>query len=118
MTAMTPGTTQLDVYSWNRRLSKYVKAGKYQRVMMLYQQMQHEGLRLSTFTFVPVLHVPIYEHLKMAGVFINRSFKVLVSLMCLWQLALLTCIPNVRAWRKHGKCSTRCPHAMWSLGMP
>jgi hypothetical protein len=30
MTAMTPGTIQLDVYSWNRRLSKYVKAGKYQ----------------------------------------------------------------------------------------
>ncbi len=55
MAAMTPGTIQLDVYSWNRRLSKYVKAGKYQRVMMLYQQMQHEGLRLSTFTFVPVL---------------------------------------------------------------
>jgi len=27
-------------------------------------------------------------------------------------------MPNVGAWMTHGECSTRCPHPMWSLGLP
>jgi hypothetical protein len=51
--------------------------------------------------------VPVYELLKRAGMVVNRLFKVVVSLMYLWAVASLTCMPNVGAWRMLQECSTR-----------
>ncbi|KAH9535066.1 hypothetical protein CY35_17G034800 [Sphagnum magellanicum] len=38
--AMAPGTVQMDSFSWNRRLTKYVKTGEYEKTMELFKQMQ------------------------------------------------------------------------------
>ncbi|KAH9544538.1 hypothetical protein CY35_13G126800 [Sphagnum magellanicum] len=54
--AMAPGTVQMDSFSWNRRLAKYVKAGEYEKTMELFKQMQKRGMRPDKFTFVPVLN--------------------------------------------------------------
>ncbi len=53
---MAPGTVQMDSFSWNRRLAKYVKAGEYEKTMELFKQMQKRGMRPDRFTFVPVLN--------------------------------------------------------------
>jgi hypothetical protein len=39
--AMAPGTVQLNIFSWNQKLTKYVN-GRPDKVMQLFQQMQHE----------------------------------------------------------------------------
>ncbi|CAK9264941.1 unnamed protein product [Sphagnum jensenii] len=54
--AMAPGTVQMDSFSWNRRLAKYVKTGEYEKTMELFKQMQKRGMRPDKFTFVPVLN--------------------------------------------------------------
>ncbi|CAK9867352.1 unnamed protein product [Sphagnum jensenii] len=54
--AMAPGTVQMDSFSWNRRLAKYVKTGEYEKTMELFKQMQKRGMRPDRFTFVPVLN--------------------------------------------------------------
>jgi pentatricopeptide repeat protein len=36
---MAPGTVQLHSSSWTRRLTRYVKAGQYEKMMELFQQM-------------------------------------------------------------------------------
>jgi len=50
----------------------------------------------------------------------NKSFKVDKGCTSLWGIAWLLCMQNEGAWRMPGesKCSTRCDHMMWSLGMP
>ncbi|CAK9238066.1 unnamed protein product [Sphagnum troendelagicum] len=56
LAAMAPGTVQLDMFSWNRRLARYVKAGQYEKTIELYQEMQQKGMSPDNFTFVPVLN--------------------------------------------------------------
>ncbi|CAK9253763.1 unnamed protein product [Sphagnum jensenii] len=46
----------LGIFSWKRRLAKYVKAGEYEKTMELFKQMQKRGMRPDRFTFVPVLN--------------------------------------------------------------
>ncbi|KAH9536459.1 hypothetical protein CY35_16G000400 [Sphagnum magellanicum] len=53
---MAPGTVQMDSFSWNRRLAKYLKAGEYEKTMELFKQMQKRGMRPNRVTFVLVLN--------------------------------------------------------------
>jgi hypothetical protein len=46
--------------------------------------------------------------MKMAGLFINISFKVIASLMSLRGVAWLACMQNVGTLMILGECSTRC----------
>ncbi len=56
LVAMAPGTVQLDMFSWNKRLARYVKAGQHEKTIELYQEMQQKGMSPDNFTFVPVLN--------------------------------------------------------------
>ncbi len=58
LATMVPGTVQLDSFSWNTRLARYVKAGQHEKVMELFQQMQLEegGANTNSYTFVLVLN--------------------------------------------------------------
>ncbi|CAM6002934.1 unnamed protein product [Sphagnum balticum] len=56
LAAMAPGTVQLDMFSWNRRLARYVKAGQHEKTIELYQEMQQKGMSPDNFFFVPVLN--------------------------------------------------------------
>ncbi|CAK9227338.1 unnamed protein product [Sphagnum troendelagicum] len=44
------------MFSWNRRLARYVKAGQHEKTIELYQEMQQKGMSPDNFTFVPVLN--------------------------------------------------------------
>ncbi|KAJ7570944.1 hypothetical protein O6H91_01G141200 [Diphasiastrum complanatum] len=56
LAAMALGTVQLNIFSWNTRLARYVKTGQYDRTMELFRQMQRECVSPNEFTFVPVLN--------------------------------------------------------------
>jgi pentatricopeptide repeat protein len=53
---MAPGIIQLHSFSWTRMLTRYVKAGQYEKMMELFQQMQQAGMSPNGFTFLPVLN--------------------------------------------------------------
>jgi len=40
MAAMAPGSLQLHIFLWNKKLAKYVKDGQPETVMQLFQQIQ------------------------------------------------------------------------------
>ncbi len=52
---MPPGTVQLSILGWNKKLMRYVKDGQPGKAMQLFQQMQQEGMNPDKFTFVHVL---------------------------------------------------------------
>jgi pentatricopeptide repeat protein len=118
---MAPGTIQLNAFSWNIKLCRYVKAARYEKTIELFQQMEQECRTPNEFTFVPVLNVCaslLLQALK-EGRFVDEQIiqgggksDVFVGTQVLW-----TCMPNVGAWRMHGEQSQRCPPAMWYLGM-
>ncbi len=56
MAAMAPGKLQLHIFSWNKKLAKYVKDGQLERPMQLFQQIQREGMSPDKFTFVQVIN--------------------------------------------------------------
>jgi len=43
LAAMAPGTLQLDSFSWNRRLARYVKAGRPEKTVELFRELQQKG---------------------------------------------------------------------------
>ncbi|CAM6094164.1 unnamed protein product [Calypogeia fissa] len=53
---MAPGTVPLSVFSWNKRLTRCVKAKQFQKALELFEQMQIHDLKPDRFTFVPVIH--------------------------------------------------------------
>jgi pentatricopeptide repeat protein len=56
LAAMAPGTVQLDRFSWDTRLARCGKAGRHEKTIALFQEMQKKGMTPNTFTFVPVLN--------------------------------------------------------------
>jgi hypothetical protein len=40
MAVMAPGTVQLNIFAWNKKLAKYVKAGEPEKTLQLFQQSQ------------------------------------------------------------------------------
>ncbi|CAM6092735.1 unnamed protein product [Calypogeia fissa] len=56
LTAMLPGSVQPNIFSWNGKLIKYVKAGQYEQAVELFQQMEKLGLNLDKFSFIPAIN--------------------------------------------------------------
>ncbi len=56
LAVITPGTLQSSIFSWNTRLAKHAKAGQYDEMMELFQQLQQEGIVPDKFTFARMLH--------------------------------------------------------------
>ncbi len=55
LAAMLPGTMQPNLFSWNRRLGRHVKAGEYEKVMEGFRELQSQDMLPDRFTFVQVL---------------------------------------------------------------
>jgi pentatricopeptide repeat protein len=56
LAALSPGTVEWDMFSWNRRLSRDVKAGQHETTIELFHEMQQKGMSFDRFSFVPVLN--------------------------------------------------------------
>ncbi|CAK9215302.1 unnamed protein product [Sphagnum troendelagicum] len=54
--AMVPGTVQLNMFTWNKRLAEYVKTRQAKKAMQLFQHLQQDGMKPDKFTFVQVLN--------------------------------------------------------------
>jgi len=69
-----------------------IEGGQPKKEMQLFEQMQLEGMTPDKFTFVQVIKACacLGAFQDMAGLFISRSFKVVVSLMSLWAVAWLS----------------------------
>jgi pentatricopeptide repeat protein len=50
--AMTLSTMHLNIFAWNKKLTKYVRDGKHEKAIQLFQHMQRKGMNLDKFTFV------------------------------------------------------------------
>lgn len=53
MAAIVPGILQLNNFSCNQRLARYVRAGQYEKILELFQQMQEDCMIPDRLTFVP-----------------------------------------------------------------
>jgi pentatricopeptide repeat protein len=96
-----------------------VKCGDGRKALELFQQMKLEAVEPNSVTFVGVLNACASIGALEEGRHLHQQIlESNCESISLWAIASLTCIPNVGAWRRLGEYSTRCPHAMWSLGLP
>jgi hypothetical protein len=57
LASMAPGTIQLDSFSWNRKLARYVKARQHEKTVELSKEMKQRGTSTADrFTFVLMLN--------------------------------------------------------------
>ncbi|CAK9862048.1 unnamed protein product [Sphagnum jensenii] len=89
LSAMVPGTVQSDIFSWNVRLARFVKAGHYKTAIELFQRLQQEGMIPDTFTFVQLLNA-------CAGLQALEECRH-IHVQIMERGSLLTCMPNVGA---------------------
>ncbi|CAK9870037.1 unnamed protein product [Sphagnum jensenii] len=54
--AMVPGTVQLNMFTWNKRLAEYVKTRQAEKAMQLFQHLQQDSMKPDKITFVQVLN--------------------------------------------------------------
>jgi pentatricopeptide repeat protein len=50
MAAMAPGKVQLNIFGWNKKLEKYVKAGQPEKALQLFQQLQQQEESIGTIS--------------------------------------------------------------------
>ncbi len=64
-----------------------MKDGQPEKAMLLSQQMQYEGMTPDKIHFGSgdLRYLLVAEQLKMAGLFMSSSFKVVANLMSLWE---------------------------------
>jgi pentatricopeptide repeat protein len=117
--AMDPCTVQLNIFGWNKKLTKHVKAGQPEKVRQLSQQMQREGMSPEKFTLVQVINACSGSGTLEDGMLVHKR---LIQGGCesdvLWGVTWWACMQNAEALRRLGECSTRCHLEMWSFGMP
>jgi pentatricopeptide repeat protein len=44
LAVMAPGTVQIDIFSWNTKITRYIKGGQFAKTLELFYQMQQEGM--------------------------------------------------------------------------
>jgi pentatricopeptide repeat protein len=54
--AMAPGSLQVSVFQWNRKLARCALVGQHEKTIELFQKMKQEGITPDSFTFVRVLN--------------------------------------------------------------
>jgi pentatricopeptide repeat protein len=87
----------------------HVKCGQGQKALELFQQMQHEGVRSDSVTFVGLLNAcASLVGLEEARCAHEQIIQMDGIQMFVWAVAWWTCMQNVGAWRMLGECSTRC----------
>ncbi len=117
---MALDAVHLNIFAWNKKLTKYVRDGKLEKAIQLFQWMQREGMNLNIYSllFRWLMHVLVWVQVNVVSMFMNRSFKMVVSYRSLWILASLTCMQNVGALKMFKKCTTSCHLEMWLHGIP
>ncbi|KAH9540358.1 hypothetical protein CY35_14G001000 [Sphagnum magellanicum] len=55
MAAMAPSTVQLNIFTWNKKLTRFLKDGQPEMVMQLFEEMQQERMSPNRFTCVLVI---------------------------------------------------------------
>ncbi len=94
-----------DVVIWNAMILGHMKCGQENKAQELFWQMQQEGVRPTSVTFVEVLNecanLGALEDIKLAHVI--NSFNLVAILISLWRITWLRCIQNVGALRILGE---------------
>ncbi len=88
-----------DVVSWSAIILGHVKCGHGLKALGLYQQMQQEGVKPVPVTFVGILNdcASVAALKKRESMSMNKSLKVVLSLMFLCAIAFWICMLNVEA---------------------
>jgi pentatricopeptide repeat protein len=86
-----------DVLTWNFLILGHVRCGQGLKALALFQQMQQEGMQPDPVMFVGVVNacasIAALEDGKQVH---EQIIQEALSPLCLWVIALLTCMPNVR----------------------
>ncbi|KAH8964129.1 hypothetical protein BDL97_04G048000 [Sphagnum fallax] len=98
LAALPPGTVDLDMFSWNRRLARYVKAGDHETTIELFHEMQQKGMTLDRFTFVPVLNACASLQALEEG---RQAHKQIIQCGCEADVFVGSCLVDMYA-----KCGT------------
>ncbi len=96
----------------------HVKREQDQEALVVFQQMQQEGVWPSHITFIGVLNACASVATLDEGQHAHQQIiESGLSRVSLWGVASLTCMQNVGAWRRLRACPITCLHTMWSLGI-
>jgi pentatricopeptide repeat protein len=109
---MAPETVQVNVFSWNRRLARYVKAGQHEKTIQLFQEMRQKNISPNSFTFVPVLNAcaslgALQEGRQVHEQIIRSSCEADVFVGCSLVNMYAKCRHMKDAWRVFKNMSSR-----------